>query len=207
MITDEETRDGIRELVNIGVGRAVGLIQELTGLHVVRRIPDLDLLTPGEPPEAVLSQSRDLSVVRMKYCGDLQGTCELILPHDSARRLVDLLTGEEALDDDRGAVQNETLCEVGNMLINALMGSIANITGRSLRYDLPVYTENSLVSLVSSGEKDPGGPGILARTGFRVASPLIEGDILLFLDSRSILLLDESITSLIGPFSERNPAN
>ncbi len=200
MITSEETRDGIRELVNIGVGRAVGLIQELTGVHVVRRIPDLDVLTPGEPDQTHLSQSRDLSVVRMKYCGDLQGVCALTLPHDSARRLVYLLTGEEARNDDAGMILEETLCEVGNMLINAVMGSIANITRRSLTYDLPVYTENSLASLVSSGVKEPGGdPGILARTGFRVTSPLIEGDILLFLDSRSILLLDESIASLIGP--------
>ena len=115
---DEETLDAIREIVNIGVGRAAGQLQEMTGSHIRLRIPDISLLPVGEirKLEDTYFKANILSAVQLDFKGTFSGVSVVIFPQESAAALVMLLTGENENSPEMDAIRIEALKEVGNIM-------------------------------------------------------------------------------------------
>ena len=196
MMIDDESRDAITEMINIGVGRAAGILNEITGSNIKLRVPDLHIIRFGELLDTprFLPGSEDLSTVMQEYHGKFSGTTSLAFPADSAASLVKLLSGEDGSSPDMDAVQVETLKEVGNIIINAVMGSISNVLGEDLTFTLPVYCEGNLTEIASTRHTlKPDDWVVLAQTQFMIESMSIEGMILLVLEVGSLDRLVESI--------------
>jgi chemotaxis protein CheC len=72
-----------------------------------------------------------------------------------------------------------TLNEVGNILINGVVGTIGNILDKPFEFSVPNYVEGRLEELLQ--QKNPGGEltVLLIRTRFRVQDRQIEGNIFL----------------------------
>jgi len=193
---DEETLDAIREIVNIGVGRAAGQLQEMTGSHIRLRIPDISLLPVSEirKLEDTYFKANILSAVQLDFKGTFSGVSVVIFPQESAAALVMLLTGENENSPEMDAIRIEALKEVGNIIMNAVMGSIANVLSEQLTYSLPAYYEGPLSGMTWLENKEMIDEYImLARTNFLLESLNIEGDILLVLEIGSLSRLVESV--------------
>jgi len=193
---DTDTLDAIRELVNIGVGKAAGQLNQMTGSHIRLQIPTITLV----PFADILSAEKSilpgdvLSAVTLGFNGTLSGITAVVFPPESAILLVMVLTGEKEESPDLDAMRVEALKEVGNIIINAVMGSVANVLGERLTYSIPSYYEGpfaSIAELRTSTAIDEWV--ILARTNFLIEALHIEGDILLILEVGSLDHLVESI--------------
>lgn len=178
-VTAEEL-DALQELINIGVGRAANLLNEMVDSHIGLKIPFVQVLTATEAYQELATRFHDdsLASVRLGFTGSFSGAAGLIFPTDSASSLVAALTGEEPGSVDLDAVKIGTLSEIGNILINGVMGSLSNVLKQHVNYTLPVYLEDTIENLLlSSYEND--SKILLAQARFIIEQLEIVGDIIL----------------------------
>lgn len=194
----EPVLDGIRELVNIGIGRSAGSLNALTGHHVTLHVPDVILLPKEELREQMPHPAASFSVVNQDYSGAFAGTTVLMFPKKSAESLFQLLTGEEERTPENDELWQMTLLEVGNIIVNAVMGSITNTLGKKLEFHLPEYREDSLDHLIDSSRFRNSTSVIVVHALFSVEDQHIQGEILLILADQSIDVLAASINEKMG---------
>jgi chemotaxis protein CheC len=187
--------DALKELINIGIGRAAGVLNEMTRFHVILQVPFVKLFAASALKEEVeeLGAQR-LAAVRLGFKGPFSGIAALVFPPDSASNLVAVLTGEEPASPDLDSVRAGTLSEVGNIVLNGVMGSFGNALRQRIDYSLPSYVEDSFENVVAFGERIACSPSVLlVRTRFSIQQLHIEGNIILFFELGSFDALRASI--------------
>ncbi|MEM7584615.1 MAG: chemotaxis protein CheC [Acidobacteriota bacterium] len=178
--------DALSELMNIGVGRSAGMLNEMLGSSIELIVPSVKVLALSELEGELGNRAEDLcSFVRLPFHGPLHGTAALVFPPDSAAQLVAVLTGEELGTPDLDSVRAGTLSEVGNIVINGVMGSFGNILRLPLTYDLPSYFEGRTEHLMNPQVSDPETPLLLAHARFTMRDLEIDGTILLIFEVSS----------------------
>jgi chemotaxis protein CheC len=141
-----EQEDILTELVNVGIGRAACSLSEMIDSNVGLRVPNVRAADARGMIQLTDERHADSSIVVQGFTGPLAGTAVLVFPPASARSLVALLTGAQkgslALDVERAAV----LTEVGNIIINAVLGSLGNLASLDLTFGLPRYEEGGALT-------------------------------------------------------------
>jgi len=188
----EDHLDAIKEFINIGVGKAANILNELLDAHISLDVPDLEIVPSAEVVNLVPYYNEVLSTIQLEFKGNFSGSAALVFPPKSASNLVAALTGEEVGSSDLDMLRAETLTEVGNILINGVMGSISNMLENRLDFIPPRYSEDSLESILSIN-KDISENVLLIKTRFAVSDHKIEGNIILFFKVGSFDTLIESI--------------
>ena len=178
-VTVEEL-DALQELINIGVGRAASLLNEMVDSHIRLKIPVVKVLTAADAYQELTTRFHNeaLAAVKLRFTGSFYGTASLIFPTDSASTLVAVLTGEDPGSADLDAVKIGTLSEIGNIVINGVMGSLSNVLKRHVNYTLPVYLEDTLENLLLSAYESDSKI-LLAQASFTIERLEIIGDIIL----------------------------
>lgn len=179
-----EQLDALQELINIGVGRAASLLNEMVESHIRLQIPFVKVLTVSEAYQELVTRfDRDssLAAVKLGFTGSFYGTASLIFPTESASTLVSVLTGEEPGSADLDAVKIGTLSEIGNIVINGVMGSISNVLKQHMHYTLPVYIEDTIENLLLSANAKEAKI-LLAQARFSIEQLELIGDIILIFE-------------------------
>ncbi|MCQ8894267.1 MAG: chemotaxis protein CheC [Methanolinea sp.] len=199
MNVGEESIDAIRELINIGVGRAAGLLNDMTGTHIRLHVPEVRVLRYSDlAGEQRLLDSAHLSAVTLRFAGSFSGMSMLIFPEKGAAVLIMALTGEEIDEPELDALRIETLNEVGNIVNNAVMGSITNVLGERLTYSMPEYREGRIEDILGR-ERSPGYDWvILAVSQFMIEDLRVVGTILMIFEIGALDTLIEKITAVMG---------
>ncbi len=184
MTPTSEQIDVLRELVLIGMGRAAGILNEMLHHQIQLHVPDIKVFPAKDLKREITKvETMRLSAVQMGFKGSFSGTAALLFPSESASNLVDLLSGEDWGNFDMDSIRIGTLTEVGNILINGVMGSIGNVLNQSIQYSLPSYTEITIKNLVASHCPEPTSAILLAQTSFNIDALQIKGNIVLLFES------------------------
>lgn len=200
MTLSKEKIDVLQELINIGIGKAAGMLNEMLDTHVVLQVPVIRIFSQEDcEQELGTLAGNTVAAVRMGFKGSFSGNAFLLFPPESANNLVSVLTGEDCIEDDMDSIRIGTLTEIGNIVINSVMGSISNIIGKHLTYSVPSYIEDSLLAmLVQQSENRSDATIIVAETHFVIETHSINGDILLFFEVGSFDDLVDCIDTLLG---------
>ncbi len=193
LITEEQL-DALQEFINIGVGRAAGMLNEMVEAPILLNVPVLRVFD-GKALKQELALRFDnhrFSAVKLSFSGSFSGSAELVFPTESASALVSLLTGENPDSPDLDAVKIGTLTEVGNIVINGVIGSISNLLKQQMDYQLPTYSEDTIEHLLSSNYSfDADTVFLLAQAKFEIKQLEIIGEIILIFEMTSFgTLLD-----------------
>ncbi len=194
-----EQEDAIKELLNIGVGRAAGSLNQILEKPITLQVPSITITDAAEL-EQKLAQLGDhtLSSVQLPFKGSYAGSATLAFPSETAPKLVEILTGSSVDDDDLNAMKVATLTEIGNIVLNGVMGSIANVLSGSITYSVPMYNESTLKNLIQSPPQESSAVLLWAQTRFQVKEHDISGDIFLMFDSTRFEAMLEAINLLTG---------
>jgi chemotaxis protein CheC len=184
--------DAISEIVNIGMGRAASQLNLMVSSKVVLQVPRVTVLDEKEIVNTMGNfGNQELFCVGMNLSGDLAGMAKLLFMPEGASKLVSLLTHQPLDSPDLDSLKIEVLNEVGNILINSVVGSLANICHVKLLYSIPNYKEGTLGEIVKAeGEM---GKVVAVDTAFNIKEYLIEGKMLLLFHIDSIDTLVKSI--------------
>lgn len=189
--------DILRELMNIGVGRAAGMLNEMTDAYVRLQVPSVRIFSALEFKKEMEREGVDrLPAVRLGFKGPFSGTADLVFLPESASKLVAVLTGEEPGTHEFDSVRAGTLNELGNIVISGVMGSMGNLLEKRIEYSLPQYIEDTIENLLKSSNANSDGPILLVRTHFVIEQLQIEGDIMLIFEVGSFDALLAAIDAI-----------
>lgn len=184
MTPDDRQLDILKELINIGMGKAAGLINQMVKSHVILEVPEVLVLPRHQMAERLHGLGQDVySMVRLGFRGAINGLSALIFPRQSALWLVSQLIGDEMLTSgmDMDSLRVGTIQEVGNIVLNAVLGSIVNILGVGVRYFPPDYFESTLQGLLAPNAQERT-MYLIIKTTFTLESGVAKGDIVIVFD-------------------------
>jgi chemotaxis protein CheC len=191
-----EMIDALQKMLNIGMGRASGMLNSLVEAHVTLHVPEVRLVTSSEIDENIEQLGwDDIAGVKMTFDGSFYGAAAIVFPAASAAALVDLLVKEEYSDGDLDPVRVSVLTEIGNIIINGFMGTIGNILNEPLRYAIPSFTEGHIRDVLGNYQNNQDVDILMARASFTVEEYMIHGDVLLVLEGQSLGALLSSINA------------
>ncbi len=190
--------EAFKELLTIGMGRAANVLNQMIESHIELDIPVLMLISTDESKHDLDKMTKDyLATVKLDFKGDFAGTSVLIFPTEDASHLVSILAGEDISIPDLDAVRTGTLTEVGNIILNGVMGSFSNILNVHLDYNIPTYSEETNDTFLKAETNDEQQVVLLAQARFSVQKLKIEGRIFLIFEINSFEKLMKTIDSLI----------
>lgn len=175
----------LKELLNIGVGKGGEVLNQMLSAHIQLDVPEI-IVAEEHAHSMLLERESDplLAAVNMDFDGNLNGTVDLMFRTADADKLVKLITGADDLSAgmEMESLRTGTLMEIGNVVINGVIGSLSNILGLQLHYSVPNYLEGNIEQIIEGVGIDPEKSVlVIARTRFRAESMDLEGDLIFFL--------------------------
>lgn len=186
-----EQIETLKELINIGVGWAAAVLNDMIDAHIILSIPMLKIVSLEDIKQeidACIHQDK-MATVRLNFTGSLDGNAQLVFSKDSASKLIAIITNEQPDSLDLDSVTIGTLTEIGNILINGVMGSMSNIIHQQFIYSLPTYIEASSEELLLPDNFGKNITILLAQTRFMIEQLHIEGEFILMFKLGSFELL------------------
>ncbi len=177
-ILEEDTIDALTELVNIGVGRAAASLSELIGDRIELSVPRVRLCREQKSAtDEAIGGTLSTTIVTQDFHGRINGRAALMFPQSSALILGGLLSGGEALATEVDAELTGILLEVGNIVLNGVLGSLSNVASDAFDYSLPTLFDDqpTLSRLLLSD--DVASELLIADVEFHVQHSEIRGTI------------------------------
>jgi len=188
--------DALVELLNIGFGRAGASLAQLTGQRVVLEVPQISIHPITELHGALAAVVTDqVASVHQIFSGPVAGDALLILDHVAAGMLKELLTDEPSLPLPIDASAREVLTEVGNILLNACLGTFGNLLKVQVSFSVPHLTLETLESVVGSIAVNRQGLryALIVHSSFRLRDSSLTGYLVIVLGVASIERLIQAL--------------
>ncbi|MBD3315940.1 MAG: response regulator [Chitinivibrionales bacterium] len=187
LLLTERQEDVLKEMINIGVGKGADMLNAILDTHIKLEVPFVRVLSQSEFKEDIkLIPFDTLAAVNLSFNGDLNGNVELVFPTESAVKLVAALTGSDPETIVLDTIHTGTLSEIGNIVINAVIGSISNLLELKLTYSAPNYIEGDYEKLSMAFRTGKDSIILQARARFIIDMLSITGNIVLFLEVDSL---------------------
>ena len=144
-------RDALTELINIGFGRAAASLSRITWYRVLLDVPNVAVY-PMDQLQGVLATMvhGEVATVHQVFTGPVAGDAFLALDARAAALLKELLTNEPALPLRLDASTQEVVTEVGNVLLNACLGTFGNLLKVHVSFSVPKLSIDSLGFVLDS---------------------------------------------------------
>ena len=181
--------DALIELLNIGFGRAAASLSQLTGHRVLLEVPEVTIHRVDEVAE-VLERvvHTDVASVHQIFSGPVAGDALLILDHQGAAMLKELLTNEPALPLSIDASAREVITEVGNILLNACLGTFGNLLKVKVSFSVPHLSLESVGAILETLRVDHTGLeyALIVHAGFQLRNAEVKGYLVIVLSVASL---------------------
>ncbi len=197
---DELKLDALTELVNVGVSRAAVNLRQMVGEQVFLSAPSVAVTSP--PRAAELLGERETSVlvaVRQAFQGDFSGSALLIFPEKKSLELVRAVAGADLSLEDILELEQEALAEVGNIILNGCMSTIANLLEHRLIISLPEVLTGSATDLFQESQSILTNVVLFIHIEFNLKGRQLNGYVAMLMDLPSL----EALKGLIEAFIRR----
>lgn len=131
------------ELMNIAMGQSADALSRLLNRHVRMHVPKVQILRPEEFPALCDEAIGPVGAfIHQSFSGHVTGTAALLFPRSHALALVRLLLQEERDLEVLTPAEHAALLEIGNILLNAVMGQLGDQLQTRLRIGMPQILVN-----------------------------------------------------------------
>lgn len=193
---DEIQIDALTEILNVGVGAAASVLSELVNATVTLTVPHLELKSFFELKKA-LGERSDPNVVAIHQgiSGEFPGEAFLVFPEACSLELVRSLLQEDVTLEELPDVESEAMSELGNIILNACIGTMANQIDRRVEVSLPHFIRGDISEIMPGSPEDQGGfgVGLLLYVDFSIESKGIGGYIVLTMTIESAQVLFDAV--------------
>ena len=205
-LTNEEL-EILQEIMNIAFGRATSDLAEIIDVYIKLSVPYVNVLKAVELPAYIKKELKDygnISLVEQRFWGNFKGHALLVFPSVAGKKLIALLSNDksEFIEFDTiDELEKETLIEVGNILIGACIGKMADLLKDIITFSPPtVLIENHPNNAIPKSIFDPDDTTIILRTIFRFEKKDIEGFLFLLVRHESINLLKKALNEFMEQY-------
>ena len=142
-----QQEDALKEYMNMFIGQASSLLSEIVDKKIILTLPQIMLLNLEQPEDIIrysevrptLFNSHVVSSI-IEFGKIFSGNARLLFPKDKAQVLARLCLGEdyEEIDDgDLTDVDFDVIREIGNVILNSVLGGIGDLLDLKLEYTFP----------------------------------------------------------------------
>ncbi len=189
--------DALSEVFNHGVGQAAFALSELAGEEVQLSVPKIEELSKIAITEHLNAQGADrICAVRQGFTGVINTEALLMFPVDQSLQLVQLMVGDDFPLDQLSEMEQESLAEIGNILLNSVVSSVADMLQIEFEGTLPQVELGQVDQLLDSGQ---GLSDLILslQIDFSIDSRQIQGYLVFLLDVASSEKLEHKIATFI----------
>ena len=170
----------LKNLIDIGAAKAATVLNEMVGTAISLDVPEIKLNPSEDPAEGFRGEK--FVGVELRFEGPLSGAGALVFPSASASKLVSILTGEDADSSNFDSTKIETITEIGNIVINHVVGSICNILDARVSFHIPDFSEDCASGRLFTDRSGKDQAILVGQTRFSMDQLEVNGEILLLLD-------------------------
>jgi chemotaxis protein CheC len=196
MILNTIQHDALVELLNIGFGRAGASLSKLTHQRVLLEVPHVAIHPISQLTHSLGKIVVDrVATVHQVFTGPVAGDALLILDPVAAATLTELLTDVPPLSMDLDPSSREVFTEVGNIVLNACIGTFGNILEVPVSFSVPEVDVTS-VNLVIDRMLESGDAfryALIVTAGFRLRDSAVTGYVVIVLTVQSLKRLIEAL--------------
>jgi chemotaxis protein CheC len=200
-------KDAVIELINLGIGRAASALEDMIQEEVHLSVPDVefsDYASLGEELEQI--DNKEPSVIMQQFNGDFSGNAILLFPEQSGMSLVRRMLKDSASEEQISELEEEALTEIGNIILNACFGQIAELLSTELAGDVPHYLREQVEGILKKGRPKNGTPKstkvMMLQVNFSLLSSETKGFVVFLMDVESMHTfkqkIDDYLDSLFG---------
>lgn len=199
----ELQHDALVEIFNIGVGHAASALSDIVQEEVSMSVPAISFQNRAAAASILdNNESRRICGVRQHFDGAFNTEAILMFPEEKSLEIVRLMVGNSLSMQELTEMEQEAMSEIGNIILNACIGVLANIFKHDLHSSLPSYHIGSSGELLSidGGQKDD--IVLMLHIDIELEKHQIHGHIAFLLDVTTLHdlrhYLDQYISGLIS---------
>jgi len=198
----ELQRDVLTELLNIGMGQAAASLSEIFNEEVALSVPSVELVLRPNVISRLNSQpGQYVAAIKQRFEGALSGEAILLFPQDKSLELVRVMMKNDALPlHVLTELEGDALTEVGNIILNSCLGSLANMLTQELNSELPIFISGSAIEVLNACIALKHEIVMFLRMDFRLQTKDINGYVALILEIPSL----EQVKNKIDNWKARN---
>jgi chemotaxis protein CheC len=192
----ELENDALIEIFNIGVGRAAASMSGIVNEEVTMSVPSISFLNRTEAAQLLGKKSRDsqrICGVSQHYDGAFSTEAILMFPEDKSLEIVLLMVGEAMPLQELTEMEQEAMSEIGNIILNSCVGTLANIFQQELHGSLPQYHVGTSEEILASSGTLADTVVLMLHIDFILARHQIHGYVAFILDVSALHDLKEQI--------------
>jgi len=196
-LTEHQT-DALSELTNIAFGRAAASFSDLAGQRVLLDTPSVAVYETSALKDALskLVEGQG-ATVHLDFTGPVSGDALLVLDHADAVLLVGLLLGTQSATGRLSTLDQEALVEVGNILLNACLGTFGNLLQANIRFSVPNLYLGALVSATETWFKARTlRHALVASTTIGLQEIAVSGLVLVMMDATEMERLIHAVENM-----------
>ncbi len=196
---DDIERDALTEVFNIGVGQAASAMSQMVNDRVVLSVPSISFTSRVTAArELTKDAGQRICSVSQRFRGTFEADAILMFPENKSLEIVRLMIGDEMPIEELTAMEQEALSEIGNIILNALIGTLADVFGSEFSSSLPVFLFGTSSEILQAERKDASDLVMLLHIDFRLETNQINGYVAFLLDVSSVRGLKDSIHRFLG---------
>lgn len=132
--------DALTEVFNIGAGRAASSLSEIVGDVVKLSMPSVDVKRSCDVNSIINAPDSDrFGAVSQNFSGAFDADALLLFTEEHALEIVRDMMGSQMSVEDLAEFEQEAMCELGNIILNACISSMADMLHITLDSSLPSY--------------------------------------------------------------------
>lgn len=199
--------DVVVELMNIGIGRAASALSQMVQDEVLLSVPQVEFLEPAEAHDRFCAYLPNLLAgVMQDFRGFMNGRAALLFPEDRSLELVRAILGEDMSADEISELEQETLAELGNILLNNCLATLANLLNQQIQTDLPHVFNVDTPQLMSRLALHQGADNtsfiMLVQIKFSLRKNDLQGYLAFLIDVRSADVFIQALRDYLAECSE-----
>lgn len=156
----ELERDLLTELFNLGVGNAAASLSTMVKQEIKLSVPYIEFLTKKELIKK-LGIENSICSVSQKMSGPFSAQSMLLFPEENGTEIVRQLLGADIPEDSIIELQKEAFSEIGNIVLNACIGSFSNAINKEFSVDLPVFELGRPDDILKTSDASSGNESAL----------------------------------------------
>lgn len=201
--SDLET-DALTELVNVSVSKAAVTLSKMVQGGVSLTVPKVHVV-PRASAAAALSTRMDdqLVAVGEEFRGSFSGAAVMVFPVSNSLELVRAVLPHMADLDEIIEMEQEALSEIGNILINSCLSTLANMLQQRITTSLPRVIYGAALEILTYGGTTESDQVMVFHVDFTMKERGIKGFILIVMSVSSLMALRQSVAAMIAPYAGR----
>lgn len=194
--------DALVEIFNMGVGSAANAMSGIVNEEVSMSVPTITFQNRNEAALTLSNQeSRSICGVSQHFQGAFNTDAILMFPEEKSLEIVRLMVGESVSNEELTEMEQEAMSEIGNIILNACVGTLANIFERELQGSLPSYHVGSSNEILSVNDTSSGDLVMMLHIDFSLERHDIRGYVAFLLDMSAMLDLRQHIDQYLSGFA------